>query len=145
MTDRPTPDDESIVPDEGDVLDEDDLLDALEALEPLGEVALLGDGEPIDEVDEEEERRAPGEPPPGIPVEEQLSLRPIVAEEPVAEVLELVEEALELPVPDEEELPRDEEAEAEERELDLEEDLGRGAPSPSGIEVVYEELDALEE
>ena len=36
------------------------------------EIELIGDREPFDEVDLEDENWAPGQPPPGVPVEEVL-------------------------------------------------------------------------
>lgn len=78
--------------------------DELSAADEEREVALLGDGEPVDTVDVADEQWAPGEPPPGLPAEEVLTVHPLTAVEPGAEELELPPDALdalELPGGDE--------------------------------------------
>jgi hypothetical protein len=100
------------------------------------EVALLGDGEPVDEVDVAEERWAPGELPPGLPADEVLGVHTLTESEPPAEVLDVGVDDLELPVPAADEPPAD--------ALD-EDDLDRAlhrTTLPGDLETRYEEFDA---
>jgi hypothetical protein len=53
------------------------------------EIELLGDHEPEDVVDVVDESWAPGEPPPGVPGEEVLHVRPLTEHEPPADDLEI--------------------------------------------------------
>lgn len=74
-----------------------------------GEVELLDDGEPVDEVDVIEEGWAPGEPPVGFPADEVLRVRELTATEPSADLLDVSDDALDLPGPDEDESLEDQE------------------------------------
>jgi hypothetical protein len=53
------------------------------------EIELLGDHEPVDVVDVVDESWAPGEPPPGVPGDEVLSVHPLTEREPPAEELDM--------------------------------------------------------
>lgn len=64
------------------------------------EIELLGDGELLDEVDADEESWSPGEPPPGVPADEVLHVHPLTEAEPSADLLDVSEDDLELPVPE---------------------------------------------
>jgi hypothetical protein len=57
------------------------------------EIELLGDHEPVDEVDLVDERWAPGEPPPGVPGDEVLHVHLLTESEPPAEELDISERA----------------------------------------------------
>ncbi len=99
------------------------------------DIALLGDVESVDEVDMSQESWAPGEPAPGLAADEVLSVHPLTAREPSADVLDVGGEDLELPVPDE-----DEQAEAVLEEDDPGRALHRTA-LVGDLEIRYEELD----
>jgi len=59
------------------------------------EIELIGDHEPFDEVDLDDENWAPGQPPPGVPVEEVLHVHLLTEREVAADELEVEEEARE--------------------------------------------------
>jgi len=64
------------------------------------EIELLGDGELLDEVEPDEETWSPGEPPPGVPADEVLDVHPLTEAEPSADLLDVSEDDLERPVPE---------------------------------------------
>lgn len=98
------------------------------------EIELLGDGEPVDVVDSDEETWAPGEPPPGVPVDEILHVHPLTAAEPSADLLDVSEDDLELPVPEDDQL-------LETRAEIGDERRGRTALGGPDLETRHEELD----
>jgi len=53
------------------------------------EIELLADGDRLDEVDAAEANWAPGEPPPGVPADEVLHVRPLTGAEPSADLLDV--------------------------------------------------------
>ncbi len=55
------------------------------------EVELLGDADHIDEVDLVDENWAPGQPPPGVPVDEVLHIHSMMNPEPTADELDVNE------------------------------------------------------
>jgi len=55
------------------------------------EIELIGDREPFDEVDVVDEAWAPGQPPPGMPIEEVLHVHAYADREPTADDLEVDE------------------------------------------------------
>jgi|GEM_PF-6716846 hypothetical protein len=57
------------------------------------EIELIGDHEPFDEVDLADESWAPGQPPPGMPIEEVLHVHSLTEHEAPADELEVGEEA----------------------------------------------------
>lgn len=98
------------------------------------EIELLGDGEPVDEVDPVEETWAPGEPPPGVPIDEVLHVHPLTAAEPSADLLDVPEDDLELPVPEDDE-------QLETRAETGDELRGRTVLGGHDLETRHEELD----
>ncbi|MEX1009289.1 MAG: DUF4193 family protein [Acidimicrobiia bacterium] len=98
------------------------------------EIELLGDGE---EIDATEKGWAPGEPSPGEPLDEILHVHPLTETEPPADLLEIPEDGLELPQPDEVE----EVEEVEELETTLEATLPRTVLAGHDLETRYEEFD----
>jgi hypothetical protein len=52
------------------------------------EIELIGDHEPFDEVDLDDENWAPGQPPPGVPVEEVLHVHLLTEREEAVDELE---------------------------------------------------------
>jgi hypothetical protein len=60
------------------------------------EIELIGDGEPFDEVDVIDEDWAPGQPPPGMPIEEVLHVHSFTDREPSADDLDVDEITQEL-------------------------------------------------
>ena len=103
-----------------------------------GEVELLDDGEPVDEADVIEESWAPGEPPVGFPADEVLRVRELTATEPSADLLDVSDDALDLPGPDEDES-------LEDQEEDLGQILRRTVLGGHHLETRYEELDSADE
>lgn len=57
------------------------------------EIELIGEHEPFDEVDLADESWAPGQPPPGMPVDEVLHVHSLTEREASADELEVDEEA----------------------------------------------------
>ena len=55
------------------------------------EIELIGDREPFDEVDVFDESWAPGQPPPGLPIEEVLHVHAYTDREPSADDIDLDE------------------------------------------------------
>ncbi len=107
--------------------------------EENGEIALLGDGDTIDEVDTIEESWAPGEPSPGLAADEVLQVHSLRAREPSADELEVAEDdARELPAPDDEDPLVDEQKDVEQA---LDEALHR-SQLDRDLEIRYEEFDA---
>jgi hypothetical protein len=98
-----------------------------------GEVELLDDGEPVDAVDIEDSW-APGEPPVGLPADEVLRVHALTASEPPADLLDVSDDALDLPVPDGDKS-------LEDQEENLEQLLPRTVLGGHDLETRYEELD----
>jgi hypothetical protein len=109
--------------------------DAGEADDKGTTVELRADGEPVTEVAGTEAGWAPGEQPIRLPADESLSVHPLTADEPDAELIDIGEDALELPAPDD-----DEPLEAEAAEI-AEGDIRRNVLRGHDLEVRYEGLD----
>ncbi|MFI5053816.1 MAG: hypothetical protein ACHQDE_05590 [Acidimicrobiia bacterium] len=68
-----------------------------------GDVELTDTGEAIDTEDAVDEDWAPGEPPVGLATDEVLHVHVLTEREPSADELDVGDDALELPTPDEDE------------------------------------------
>ena len=99
-----------------------------------GEIELLGDPENLDVVDELDERWAPGEPAPGIPADEVLTVHALTETELSADQLGIPDEAFDLPAPDGE-VP------VEQPEAASEETRARTPLLGGTLEIRYEEFD----
>ncbi len=106
--------------------------------EDNAEIALLGDQETIDEVDAIEESWAPGEPSPGLSADEVLQVHSLSTREPSADQLDVAQDGRELPAPEDDVGPDDEQKEVEQV---LDEALDR-TQLDRDLESRYEEFDA---